>query len=236
MAQDYNKIFASGASSTQEWTDENYLKGWGYLGQTPPPYQLCDALFKRLDLKTQELNSNQNNIANNYLPLTGGTMAGLLSLFAGSTIPTPDANDNSKKIVNSEWVQTWVKALVAELSESIEVSWSGSTFTCEALGITGLMAQNGYICLGKLFGGLILQWGNVTLNNTGTAGAYSSCQFPISFTNDDFIIVGIHMGSSVACISEYIGQRNNTGCTLIARAYDGSIATGWIVQWFSIGY
>lgn len=43
-----------------------------------------------------------------YLPLSGGTMAGLLSLFSGSTITTPEANDNSKKIVNSEWVQDFI--------------------------------------------------------------------------------------------------------------------------------
>ena len=163
MPQDYDKIFASGATSTQDWTDENYLRGWGYLGQTPPPYQLFDALFKRLDLKTQELKSGQDNISSNYVPLAGGVMTGLLSLFTGSTVPTPNSNDNSKKIPNTEWVQTWIKAYVAELSENLEVQWSGSTFTVPALGITGLMAQNGYISLGKLFGGLILQWGN-TLN------------------------------------------------------------------------
>ena len=159
MPQDYDKIFASGATSTQDWTDENYLRGWGYLGQTPPPYQLFDALFKRLDLKTQELKSGQDNISSNYVPLAGGVMTGLLSLFTGSTVPTPNSNDNSKKIPNTEWVQTWIKAYVAELSENLEVQWSGSTFTVPALGITGLMAQNGYISLGKLFGGLILQWG-----------------------------------------------------------------------------
>lgn len=164
MPQDYDKIFASGATSTQDWTDENYLRGWGYLGQTPPPYQLFDALFKRLDLKTQELKSGQDNISSNYVPLAGGVMTGLLSLFTGSTVPTPGSDDNSQKIVNSEWVQTWVKALVAELAENIEVQWSSSTFTCEALGITGLMAQNGYISLGKLFGGLILQWGYCSFN------------------------------------------------------------------------
>ena len=209
MAQDYNKIFASGASSTLEWTDENYLKGWGYLGQTPPPYQLFDALFKRLDLKTQALNSNQNNIANNYLPLTGGTMAGLLSLFAGSTIPTPDANDNSKKIVNSEWVQALIKNIISELSENLEVQWSGSTFTVPALGITGLMAQNGYICLGKLFGGLILQWGNPYCEGTQLYWG-----FPISF-NRLFTVVEAHqvsiLGDFKTCS---ILNPNNNGLTL----------------------
>lgn len=119
-----------------------------------------------------------NNELSKYVPLAGGIMTGLLSLFTGSTVPTPSADDNSQKIVNSEWVQTWVKALVAELSESIEVSWSGSTFTCEALGITGLMAQNGYICLGKLFGGLILQWGRLTLQNNPV-----NTSLPISLTD-----------------------------------------------------
>lgn len=111
-----------------------------------------------------------------YLPLSGGTMAGLLSLFAGSTITTPDATDNSKKIVNSEWVQTLIKNIISELSENLEVQWSGSTFTVPALGITGLMAQNGYICLGKLFGGLILQWGNINATTQTT-----NVIFPIAF-------------------------------------------------------
>ena len=104
-----------------------------------------------------------------YLPLSGGTMAGLLSLFTGSTITTPEATDNSKKIVNSEWVQALIKNIISELSENLEVQWSGSTFTVPALGITGLMAQNGYISLGKLFGGLILQWGMCVSSVSGTA-------------------------------------------------------------------
>ena len=112
-----------------------------------------------------------SNELSKYVPLAGGIMTGLLSLFTGSTVPTPSADDNSQKIVNSEWVQTWVKALVAKLSENIEVQWSGSTFTVPALGITGLMAQNGYICLGKLFGNLILQWGTT----------YGVFNYPISF-------------------------------------------------------
>lgn len=108
MPQDYDKIFASGATSTQDWADENYLRGWGYLGQTPPPYQLFDALFKRLDLKTQELKSGQDNISSNYVPLAGGVMTGLLSLFTGSTVSTPSSDDNSKKIPNTEWVQDYI--------------------------------------------------------------------------------------------------------------------------------
>ncbi len=160
MEQDYDKIFASNASSFQEWEDENYLKGWGFLGQTPPPYQLFDSLFKRLDLKTKELYDEQKKSDKKYVPLTGGTMTGLLKLFTGSTVPTPAEQDNSKQITNTEWVQTWVKSFVSKLNENLEVeTQEDGHFSCPALGITGLMAQNGYICLGKLFGNLILQWG-----------------------------------------------------------------------------
>lgn len=48
---DFSKLFGSGAASTQNWEDSNYLTGWGYLGETPPPYQLFDALQKQNDTK-----------------------------------------------------------------------------------------------------------------------------------------------------------------------------------------
>ena len=112
------------------------------------------------DISTAFTNFVDNKIKDVYLPLSGGTMEGLVGLFTGSTIPTPTQQDNSKKITNTEWVQTWVKAFVSELSTNIEVeTQEDGHFSCPALGITGLMTQNGYICLGKLFGNLILQWG-----------------------------------------------------------------------------
>ena len=80
--------------------------------------------------------------------------------FSGTpTAPTPGSTDNSKRIPNTSWVQTWVKNFINSLDDNLDVQWSGSTFTVPALGITGLMAQNGYISLGKLFGGLILAVG-----------------------------------------------------------------------------
>ncbi len=62
-------------------------------------------------------------------------------------------------------------SLVASLSTGITVAADG-TFSNPTLGITGLMAQNGYICFGPNFGGLILQW-----RYTGN-GAFT---FPIAF-------------------------------------------------------
>lgn len=42
------------------------------------------------------------------LPLSGGTMEGLVSLFTGSTVPTPPENDNTNKIANTSWVQDYI--------------------------------------------------------------------------------------------------------------------------------
>lgn len=49
------------------------------------------------------------------LPLSGGTMEGLVSLFTGSTVPTPKEQDNSKKISNTEWVQDYVTSVLEKI-------------------------------------------------------------------------------------------------------------------------
>lgn len=49
------------------------------------------------------------------LPLSGGTMEGLVSLFTGSTVPTPAEQDNSKKISNTEWVQEYVTSVLEKI-------------------------------------------------------------------------------------------------------------------------
>lgn len=73
----------------------------------------------------------------------------------------PPDDDNSNKIASTRWVQKFVTTMVFKLisklagTEETGVSSSGSF-----LGVNWLIAQNGYICLGKLFGGLIIQWGS----------------------------------------------------------------------------
>ena len=135
---------------------------------------------------TQDKNGLQ--IDTNYLKLAGGSMQGLLNLFAGSTIPTPTEQDNSQQITNTEWVQAWVKSFVAKLSNNIEVeTQEDGHFSCPALGITGLMAQNGYICLGKLFGGLILQWGKSQLRDKKLNLVY-----PVTFSKFN-VVSAIHL-------------------------------------------
>lgn len=81
----------------------------------------------------------------------------------------PPDDDNSNKIPSTRWVQKFVATMVFKLisklagTEETGVSSSGSF-----LGVNWLIAQNGYICFGKLFGGLILQWGYWQINNGGS--------------------------------------------------------------------
>lgn len=80
------------------------------------------------------------------------------------------------------------------------------------------------------------QWGTVILNNTGTAGTFNSCKFPIAFSNSNFSILAMHIGTDAVVVYEHLGDRNNTGCTLVARRYDGEHTIGWNTQWVAVGY
>ena len=100
-----------------------------------------------------------------YLQKTGGEVTGLINLASNlvtnltTNIPL---NDNSGKLVPTAWVQAFVK----ELSANVEVTTQDDGhFVCSSLGISGMIAQNGYISLGKLFGGLIIQWGLAPSSN-----------------------------------------------------------------------
>ena len=74
---DFNKIWASTSPLTPyAFSENNYKEGWNFIGATPPSRQMWDFLQKNNDEKMQYL-------ANNYLPLSGGTMTGILTLSDG---------------------------------------------------------------------------------------------------------------------------------------------------------
>ena len=53
----------------------------------------------------------------------------------------------------------------------------------ETLEIRYNIAQNGYVCLGILFGGLILQWGYANFSIDNEVNNFSIATFPIAFNN-----------------------------------------------------
>lgn len=77
---DFNKIWASTSPLTPySFSESNYKQGWNFIGSTPPARQMWDYLQKNNDEKMQYL-------ANNYLPLSGGTMSGTIVSNNGITI------------------------------------------------------------------------------------------------------------------------------------------------------
>lgn len=77
--------------------------------------------------------------------------------------------------------------LVSNLSSGSDVTWSGTKFTNAKLGISGVIAQDGYIYFGPNFGRLIIQWGHAMTKN----GYYRTANFPIAFPTAVFIALAI---------------------------------------------
>lgn len=132
---DFQKIFASGASSQIDWTDDNYLKGWGYLGNVPPSYQSFDSLQRLNDLKfkylydefmgietnTEELISNHNEnseahktLFDKKLDKTGGTLTGDLNASGYNITATKFIGNLQGKADNATNADLATKATIAE--------------------------------------------------------------------------------------------------------------------------
>ena len=68
-------------------------------------------------------------------------------------------------------------------------SWFGQLLkmVLTASGVRYNIADNGYICFGSLFGGLIIQWGN---NISATGNGYgASMEYPITFANKALAVI-----------------------------------------------
>lgn len=203
---DFSKVFGTNAQSTQDWQDNNYQTGWGFLGQELPPYQLFDYLQKQNDIKAKWL---YDNLAANYIRQSNNayavgdvsyspslpSRAYLECITAGTTGATePIWTDVGTTVTDGTvvWIIRdkrqvpdytsgidlsaisgtkipnlgFILGLLGNLANGTAVTWDGDNFSCPALDIHGLMAQNGYISFGKLFGGFILQWGTETITNS----------------------------------------------------------------------
>ena len=77
--------------------------------------------------------------------------------------------------------------LVGNLSSGSDVRWDGNKFTNTKLGVSGLMAQNGYINMGPNYGGLIIQWGT----SKAPSNYLVTVTYPISFVSGAFVALAI---------------------------------------------
>lgn len=58
MAENFDLIFGQNASQQYAWSDSDYQDGWETVGNIPPTTAQFDALQRRNDMKTKELNDN----------------------------------------------------------------------------------------------------------------------------------------------------------------------------------
>ena len=92
---DFNKIWASKSPlKPYSFSESKYKEGWNFIGSTPPSRQMWDFLQKNNGEKMQYL----LNHFGNYLPLSGGTLKGVVNGV------TPPNGDNSKKLATTAFV------------------------------------------------------------------------------------------------------------------------------------
>ena len=176
--------------------------------------------------------------------------SGQLVTFADIRTATNDAefNDNSdSKITSTSWVRgilnNWKSFKISQVSDFAEGiiqklaltstvtainalqtnSWFGQLLkmVLNASGVKYNIAQNGYVCLGSFFGGLIMQWGS---NEHGWV------TFPIAFNSFRKIITN-HQGTAYFD-SRAVEYNSLTGFTLSVHDNSG---TGQDAQWIVFG-
>jgi hypothetical protein len=64
MAENFDLIFGQNASQQYAWSDSDYQEGWETVGNIPPTAAQFDALQRRNDMKTKELNDNLTPLVN----------------------------------------------------------------------------------------------------------------------------------------------------------------------------
>ena len=119
-----------------------------------------------------------------------------------------------------------IAAILSSLSDNVAVNWDGNKFTVPALGVSGLMAQNGYVNFGKLVGGLIIQWGLATYGNL-----VATATFPVSFSNTSYIGVGTGVleDDSQAYIRGILRNHKTTSSCLFRSSEQGGPAAEYVV-------
>ena len=113
--------------------------------------------------KPSTFTPSNHNHDSSYVKLSGGTLTGILSLVANSTVGSPADGDDSTKIANT----AWVRKLITTLQNNGTIGGI----------VGGSLTQNGWV---KFSNGLILQWG---------VGSNNIFKFPISFTKNCFCAI-----------------------------------------------
>ena len=107
------------------------------------------------------------------------------AFFDKLAVKTLEAIDSGTENDAQPTTVGWVKRNISKLLENV----------LTASGLTCNLSTNGYIKLGRFFGGLIIQWGISTVNindfktSNGLKTGVKSITFPITFPNNALVVV-----------------------------------------------
>ena len=107
-------------------------------------------------------------------------------------------------------------------------SWFGKLLkmVLKASGVRYNIANNGYVCFGSFFGGLIIQWGS---------SIHGYVKFPIAFTAFRLVLL-THQGSAFM-IAKFTEYDDNNGFTLSVADLNGGVdvSSSYDAQYLAIG-
>lgn len=101
---DFSKIWGENGNVTYKFSDDNYLKGWGFIGNIPPARGMFDAYFQGTDKKLKWLDNSLGDYVNRDYTIDDtknptdnkDTLPNLLSGMA-NIIKTTNGTDDWKK-------------------------------------------------------------------------------------------------------------------------------------------
>lgn len=238
---DFSKIFAQTASSKADFTDENYMRGWGYLGSTPPPYQLFDYLQSQNDKKAKYLYDRVMESDSKFVKKNGDTMTGNLAVNNGTEFSAVEVdNTTGGKLLFESMAQnaSAIGHIIYRNGSNTEAKLTipkktGDLITSEdfnplkeLVGFGGIVAQKldtqGYF---KYANGVIEQWGLITINVDSW-----TYNFPIAFEDKCYSAQTTDTGGKTYVLG--FDAISNTQFT-ITREHKGTDAvTFW---WRAIG-
>lgn len=154
-------------------------------------------------------------------------------------------SDNAFKVMHPEtesacitdWNQGIVNTLASTgLSSLVNVLSSDSLLALlikkvfDATGVKYSLGQNGYVCFGSLFGGLIIQWGYASNLAEGIL-----ISFPVSFSSAAYAISGNDVGGN-GSTEQVISFANltNTGFNLYGTRLSLESSNVWC-RWIAVG-
>lgn len=103
----------------------------------------------------------------------------------------------------------------------------------EVLGVRYSIEENGYICFGSLFGGLIIQWGKIQKSFSGYKHHENvTIEFPIEFSKPPKIQQTYYFNDKWEYDTDYF----NIIYSVTAKNYKTWIGGADGIHWFAIGY